>query len=179
MGRKNAMRRVITFTLIQPLQRYSMSCGLLMLPIALWNIALFDQLPPTFAKPVFWHEIPLPLATVEKTFQIIVFTLPFTMPLELDSSIQRRGVFVFTIGTLIYFTSWLALIFWPTSAWAISRLGFMAPAYTPAIWLFGLSLMGQRLFWSCNYRWWYFLLISGIFLAAHNTHTALVYDRIH
>jgi hypothetical protein len=159
--------------------KYLISCGLLLLPAALWNIALFDQLPPAFAASIFERDIPLPLAIIEKTVRVIIFTLPFAMPLEFDTPVQRRGIFIFIIGTLIYFASWLTLIFWPTSAWAMSRLGFMAPAYTPALWLFGLALAGQRLFWSNLYRWWYYLLIAGIFLAAHNAHTALVYSRMH
>jgi hypothetical protein len=159
--------------------KYLISCGLLLLPAAVWNIALFDQLPPAFAAPSFERDIPLPLATIEKTVRVIVFALPFAMPLEFGKPVQRRGIFIFTIGTLVYFASWLALIFWPTSAWATSRLGFMAPAYTPALWLSGLALVGQRLFWSHLYRWWFYLLISGVFLAAHIAHTALVYSRMH
>ncbi len=53
----------------------------------------------------------------------------------------------------------------------------MAPAYTPALWLLGLAMIGRRLFWGHLYHWWMHLLISTLFLAAHITHTALVHGR--
>ncbi len=110
---------------------------------------------------------------------MLVFTLPFTMPLELSSPIQRHGLTIFAFGTLAYFCSWLALIHWPTSAWSSSTVGFTAPAYTPALWLLGLSLVGQRLFWSSNYRWWFYLIVSVGFVSAHVSHVSIVYGRVH
>lgn len=38
----------------------------------------------------------------------------------------------------------------------------------------GLAWLGQRLFWGQAYRWWMSLVVSGGFLVAHLSHTALV-----
>jgi hypothetical protein len=56
-------------------------------------------------------------------------------------------------------------------------LGFAAPAYTPLLWLLGIALLGDRLFWETFFRWWMYLALCIAFLAAHITHTLLVYFR--
>jgi hypothetical protein len=159
------------------LLRSATSCGLLLIPAFAWNIALFDQLPPAFAKTVFWYDIPSFLAAIENVARTLVFALPFFMPLEVKAPIQRRGLLLFTAGTLIYFASWLALIIWPSSAWSVSAAGFMAPAYTPLLWLLGLAMVGRRLIWGHGYRWWFYLPVAAVFLIAHIWHTAIVYAR--
>ena len=158
-------------------QHYLWSCGLLLLPAIVWNMALFDRLPPAFAASNFWRDIPGPLALIENSLRVIVFGLPFAMPLSASTPAQRRSLFIFGLGSLVYFSSWLPLIVWPESAWSTSALGFMAPAYTPALWLFGLAALGRQLFWGHFYRWWMYVVVSCGFIAAHIAHTALVYAR--
>ena len=161
------------------LLRYVSSCGLLLLPAVVWNVAFGAQLPSAYAIEEFWRDIPAPLGFAENSLRMMVFALPFAMPLELSTPAQRRALLVFAVGTLIYFASWLAIMTSPESAWSTSALGFTAPAYTPALWLLGLAMLGRRLYWGHFYRWWMYLLLSGGFLAAHISHAALVYARNH
>ena len=161
----------------QNLLHHLPSCGLLLLPAVLWNVAFVDHLPPAYAAAEFWRDIPAPLATFENVLRIVVFVLPFAMPLDFSSAAQRRALRIFVLGTLVYFCSWWAVMAWPGSSWSTSALGFTAPAYTPALWLLGISLLGQRLFWGHAYRWWMYLVVSIGFLAAHISHTVLVYAR--
>ena len=150
---------------------------MLLVPALAWNLALMDQLPPALSRATFWQDIPVFLASVENVARAALFALPFLMPLELATPIQRRGLALFIVGTLVYFASWLALIMWPDSAWSESAVGFTAPAYTPSLWLLGLALIGRRLFWGNLYRWWFYIPIAGLFLVAHIWHTAIVYAR--
>lgn len=161
------------------IHRYALSCGLLLVPVILWNIALAEQLPPAFSPAEFWRDIPKGLAFAENSLRIAVFALPFFMPLNLSTPASRRGLLIFAAGTAVYFASWLALILSPASSWATSALGFIAPAYTPLLWLLGIALIGRRLFWGASYRWWMYLLLALAFLATHISHTALVYARSH
>lgn len=160
-------------------QRYALSCGLLLIPAILWNIALTAHLPPAFSLAEFWREIPASLAFTENSLRVAVFALPFLMPLELSAPASGRALLVYGAGTLVYFASWLALILSPTSSWSTSPWGFAAPAYTPLLWLLGIALLGRRLFWGAFYRWWMYLVIAVAFLAAHISHTVLVYSRSH
>ncbi len=159
--------------------RYLQSCGLLLLPALLWNVAFSDRLPPAYAMAEFWRDVPAPLGFIENSLRIIVFVLPFAMPLDLSTPAQRKALLVFVFGTLVYFASWLAVMASPDSFWSTSALGFTAPAYTPALFLLGLAMLGRRLFWGHFYRMWMYFVVSGGFLAAHISHTALVYARNH
>lgn len=115
--------------------------------------------------------------TVENSLRLVVSVLPFLMPLELTSRLQRKGLIVYAVGAAFYFISWIALMRAPSSRWATTPFGFFAPACTPLIWLMGLALLGQRLYWGRFYRWWMFLIPAVGFIIAHVSHTALVYAR--
>lgn len=159
------------------MRRYLSNCGWLLLPAVLWNVAFATRLPAAFQPEEFWRDIPGVLAALENGLRIVVFVLPFFMPLRLRERAQRRALLLFAAGTLIYFGSWLALMAAPQSAWATSALGFTAPAWTPALWLGALALLGRDLYWGRFYRWWMYALVSMAFLAAHISHTAIVFAR--
>lgn len=159
------------------IRHYGLSCGLLLIPASVWNIALAGYLPPSFAPAEFWRDIPATLALTENSLRLAVFVVPFLMPLDLEARRHRPALFVFVTGTVLYFASWLALILFPSSAWSVTALGFTAPAYTPALWLLGIALFGRRLFWGDFYRWWMYAVLTAAFLAAHISHTALVFAR--
>lgn len=110
------------------LQRHALSCGLLLLPAIIWNIALAKRLPPAFQLAEFWSDIPAPLAFAENGLRIAVFVLPFFMPLDVAAPGGMRALLVFAAGMLLYFASRLALILFPNSVWSSSALGFTAPA---------------------------------------------------
>jgi hypothetical protein len=158
---------------------YLVSCGLLLLPLLAWN-ALFAQfLPPAYSMSEFWRDIPPLLSATENFSRFAVFALPFAMPLRLTTQAERLALQVFVIGTLVYFGSWLPLIFSPESAWSRSAIGFAAPAYTPALWLLGLARLGSHIYGFSFYRWWMYLAVSMIFLVAHISHTFVVFERVH
>lgn len=123
-------------------------------------------------------DIPRLLSATENALRIAVFALPFFAPFELVTKSQKVGLAVFGIGLAIYFISWLPLIAAPASRWSTSAVGFLAPAYTPLVWLLGLALLIQRLYWSVPYRWWYYLVLSIAFLGAHIGHVAIVFARL-
>jgi hypothetical protein len=164
---------------VATIQRYLSSCGWLLVPAMVWNVALTEHLPPAFSHTEFWRGIPAPLAVAENGLRVVVFALPFFMPLDLAAPTARRALLVYTAGMLVYFASWLALILSPASAWSTSALGFTAPAYTPFVWLLGIALLGRELFRGAFYRWWMYLVLSLAFLTTHVLHAAMVYARSH
>lgn len=158
-------------------QYYFLSCGLPLIPLLIWNVLFASRLPQLFDPSVFWSNIPLPLSVAENLFRVLVFALPFLMPLSVRTASQRAGLWLYVVGVCVYFVSWLPLMFLPETAWSTSALGILAPAYTPAIWLFGIAMLGRRLYWGQQYRWWFYLVGAAAFLIAHVLHTALVYTR--
>ena len=65
----------------------------------------------------------------------------------------------------------------PQSQWSTSWLGFVAPAYTPLVWLAGLGLIGRRFYLPSPFRWWMYVGLACGFVAFHVTHTSIVYAR--
>lgn len=164
---------------VTTIRRHALSCGLLLVPASLWNIALTDRLPISFSVVEFWRDIPAPLGFAENSLRLAVFVIPFLMPLDLAAPGSMRALVVYAVGTLVYFASWLALILYPASTWSTSALGFVAPACTPFIWLLGIALLGRQLYWGKSYRWWMYLVLASAFLAVHISHTVMVYVRGH
>jgi hypothetical protein len=100
------------------------------------------------------------------------------MPLAIQSSQQRIGLGIYLAGMAIYFLSWVLQIYLPESAWSSSLFGFLAPAYTTAIWFIGIGLIGDRLFVKVPYKSIIYIAISTVFVVFHTTHAYIVYTRL-
>jgi hypothetical protein len=79
-----------------------------------------------------------------------------------------------------YLASWTALMVSPRSQWSTSVFGFMAPAYTPILWLGGIALVGDEFVLSnASLQPWIYVSLAAAFLVFHNLHAGLVYSRVH
>jgi uncharacterized membrane protein YqaE (UPF0057 family) len=149
----------------------------LTVPILVWNVVCARFLPPALASNEFSRDIPQLVTYGENTLRTVVMVLPFLMPLEMVDVVQRRGVWLFVVGTLLYIFAWVPLMIAPQSGWSTSWPGFVAPAYTPLLWLAGLGLIGRRLYVRSPYRRWMYIALASGFVAFHVTHTSIVYAR--
>lgn len=162
----------------RPIYIYFLSCFLLTLPLIVWNILLTDRLPSGFQLAFFNKEIPDFLLYGENISRTLIFSFTLFMPLHISNQRQKRGFWLYIAGMLLYFASWLMLIYFPGGSWSSSILGFMAPAYTPALWLTGIALMGNSFYFGWTYKPWMLILISVIFLIFHTYHTYIVFCRM-
>ncbi len=158
--------------------KYLQNCFLLTLPVMVWNVLLTDHLPEPF-QPHVWDDIPAVLGSAEQASRVIMLLFTVIMPLRIHSSVQKMGVFVYLTGVVVYFASWSALILFPDARWSTSIFGFMAPAYTPLLWLIGIALIGTNFYFGFRYARWLFMVASLVFLVAHNLHAWLIYQRIY
>ena len=159
------------------LMSYLLNCLLLLLPIMAWNLIFASKLPWAYSEEVFSKNIPSFIASGENIFRLIVFILPVLMPLRIEMQSQKFGLWLYIAGTAIYFVSWLAQMYFPQSAWSLSAWGFLAPAYTPLIWLVGIGLIGSAFYFSSPYRSWMYIITSVVFLGFHLSHALTVYLR--
>ena len=159
--------------------KYLLNCFLLTLPILAWNILLTNELPKEFHHVTFWNKIPAFLTYGENISRIVVFALTLLMPLSIRTSLQKKGLILYVGGTILYFVSWLNLIFFPNSYWSNGLLGFMAPAYTPLLWLLGIGLIGDSFYFNFTFRRWFFISASIIFIVFHNLRTYIVFYSTH
>ena len=151
----------------------------LMVPVMAVNIGFAALLPAAFQPEIFWAGIPAWIAWPENTLRILMFAVCAVLPL------RRRGAaagwVVYLAGLACYGAAWGALILAPQSTWAMGAAGFLAPAYTPILWLIGVGLIADRpVFSQAPRRRWiglYAALCAG-FLVAHVAHAALVYSRL-
>lgn len=164
---------------IKTLKKYLLNCFLLTIPIMIWNIIFTSKLPQYYQPEIFWKDIPAWLKYSENISRILIFILTLLMPLNISTLTQKRGLILYIGGTLIYFASWLVLIYFPNSSWSNNILGFMAPAYTPLLWLTGIGFVGNSFCFNLPYKRWFFILIVIIFLILHNFHTMTIYFRTH
>jgi len=154
-----------------------LSCGLLTIPILVWNIAFARYLPSPLTPAEFWTDIPRGIVIGENVLRTLVSVLPFFMPLREDTRRRRQGLAWFGIGVSLYFASWLLLMLFPASRWSTSAAGLLAPAYTPIVWLGALGMLGPRLVFPIYWRPWHYWLLALAFLTFHLAHTALVVGR--
>jgi hypothetical protein len=150
----------------------------LTVPILLWNAILASRLPAQFLPDIFWKEIPDVVAYGENSLRIVVvFAMPLFFSIGLSTKTQKQGLVWYLAGTAIYFLSWILQIYYPDSGWSTSMIGFLAPAYTPLVWLIGIGLLGEKFYFPVRYRPVYYIAPAILFLIFHNTHTAIVYLR--
>ena len=161
------------------LKSYLLNCFVLTMPVLIWNIALSQKLPQSFQPETFWHQIPSLLTYGENVSRLLVFILAALMPITYSWKHQIQGWGIYLAGIALYFSSWLMLIFLPTSLWSQSLVGFMAPAYTPFIWLMGIASIGDSYYFNLPFKKWFFVAASLFFLIFHNEHTYLIFVRTH
>jgi hypothetical protein len=157
--------------------KYAANCLWLLVPMMLLNAVLLPRLPKTFQREVFWKDVPAWIRVCENADRTVLFALPVFMPFRVGTPIERVGFALYVVGGLVYFLSWMVQIRYPESSWSTSVWGFMAPGYTPLIWLTGIGLIGDKLFLALPYSPMVYIALAVAFLAFHNLHLLIVYRR--
>ncbi|MCP4156102.1 MAG: hypothetical protein GY757_50750 [bacterium] len=147
------------------------------IPVLVWNLLLTSKLPPAYQPKIFDKNIPPAIIMGETILRVIVFFMPLLFTLNITTYWGKLGLITFLIGAVIYFSSWLMLIYASESGWSTSLAGFSAPAYTPLIWLIGLSLMADTYYFEASYSSLHYIVPAILFSIFHTTHTVYVYNR--
>lgn len=136
-----------------------LNCFWLIVPLLVWNIIygpkLTDPRITSDANSPGWQLI------AENITRVAVFILPLLIPLQFREPLNKAGLAVYIFGTLIYFASWLPLLYAPGSAWSNSILGLLAPRLTPFLCFLGIALIGQS---------WAYGVLAATFIFAHTWH---------
>lgn len=158
--------------------KYLLNGFLLIIPALLWNILLVKFLPEGYSGKIFDRNVPSWLLIFENILRFMVMILPLFMPVGLDTFLRRIGLAIYLTGILLYFASWLVQILFPKSCWSLSKAGFLAPAYTPAIWLTGIGLLtGSFLMFESLWISVIYIVLSFVFVSAHFVHTGIAYKN--
>ena len=141
-----------------------LNCFWLLLPIFVWNAVFTARLPQAGFKSD--AGVPQSVLLAEQWLRIAVFIWPLLLPLRWQDQGSRAGWVLFAVGTLVYFVSWLPLLYLPETAWSKSAVGLLAQAYTPLLWLAGIALIGAS---------WPYALASLLFVGVHVYHNILAH----
>ena len=108
-----------------------LNCFWLLLPIFLWNAVFAARLPQQGFKSD--AGVPQVVLAAETVLRVAVFVWPLLLPLGWQDRRSRAGLALYGLGLVVYFASWMPLIYRPEAAWSTSAAGLLAPAYTPLI----------------------------------------------
>ncbi len=135
------------------------NCLWLVLPLLVWNLLL----DPHLTDPRITSDSASPkwLLAVETTARLVLFILPILLPLQVKSLWAKSGLALYIFGTLIYFATWMPLLWMSDSAWSNSPVGLLAPRLTPFLPFLGIALIGES---------WPYGIISAIFIFFHTAH---------
>ena len=135
------------------------NCLWLILPVLIWNLILGPRITdPRITSDEF---SPKWLLMAENVMRIFVFALPLLIPLTLTTPIQKTSLVIYISGTLIYFASWIPLLFTPQSAWSNSLIGLLAPRISPFFTFLGIALIGES---------WLYGVCIVLFILLHTFH---------
>ncbi len=149
------------------------------LPPLLFSLSLMNALPEALTPALFNTGIPELLATGENIVRIVVFALPAFFSVGFSTKTQKQGLALYLAGIVLYYSSYLALIFFPDSIWSNSMVGVVATAYTNFFWMIGLALLGEKFYFPERLRYRPLIFISPVvlFLIFHITHAVIVYQQ--
>ena len=132
--------------------RYICNRFWLTVPVLLLKALLMSRLPKLYQREVFWRDIPAWTRIGENAFRSVVLVLPILMPLRVAGSEQAIGLTLYCAGLILCFFSWGMQVWYSQTRWSANPWDFMAPAYTPLIWLIGIALIGDSLYASIPYK---------------------------
>lgn len=156
--------------------RYLVNCFLLMVPLLAFDALFANRLPAAY-QAARWNDVPVQLAVAENTLRLTVMLLSLLMPISFSGLVQRTGAVLYAAGVAAYVAAWMMQISRPHAAWSTGLAGFLAPAWTPALWLAGIGLIGAQP--SIPHAWyvpWIYLGAAAAFLTLHNLHAGLVHQ---
>lgn len=147
------------------------------IPILIWNLLFTSKLPPALGSESFNRAVPLLILLGENILRSIFFLFILFIKLEIKTVNGRIGFRIYSIGVILYFLSWLLLMYFPNSFWSNNIPGFSAPAVTPFLWMLGISLMAESFYFKLPFIKWYLIIPSLLFILFHTAHTVIVYQR--
>ena len=135
------------------------NCFLLLIPLLVWNLIF----APKLTQEEFRSDINVPrwILALETVLRVAVFILPIVLPLRAQGAAGKAGVIVYLVGSLVYYASWIPLMYAPASAWSRSAVGVLAPFFTPFILFAGVGLLGHS---------WVYIAAAALFTAVHTAH---------
>lgn len=112
-----------------------------LIPPLAWNIAWSANNPAQLGY--FNGEAPHSILVAENIFRVSSMMYPLLLPIEPKNKYFKAGLITYLLGSALYYASWTYLMYNPNSQLSQTVMMRFAPAYTPIIWLTGISLLAN------------------------------------
>jgi len=135
------------------------NCFWLVIPLLAWNIALAPKL--TLVEVTSDAHSPAWLLAAENLTRIVVFAFPLLLALQVKDRLGKTGLAIYLVGILIYFASWIPLVWIPQSNWSQYSAALLMPRITPLLAFMGIALIGHSRFYA---------FATVVFIILHTIH---------
>jgi len=150
---------------------------LLIVPAMVITFALWPRLPAAYGGDAFNRGVPGWLIAAENGLRLGAIALPLFLYFGGESRLQVAGWYMYVTGLVLYLGSYVALIYFPASAWGSSIVGFTAPAWTTLFWFVGISLVCASTWLPWTWHRAVYLVLAISFVVAHVAHACVVFLR--
>ena len=124
------------------------------IPPLVWNVLFSAHLP----ERIHAGEAPPWLTILEWVGRIGVLAYALFLPIRTDHPRFGVGLTLYIAGLVIYFASWLLLVYAPAGLLESQSWLYWGPAITPLIFLLGIALMAES---------WLYAAVSTLFIFFH------------
>ena len=135
------------------------NCFWLVIPLLAWNIALAPNL--TLEEVISDAHSPAWLLAAENLTRIVVFAFPLLLAFQVKDRLGKTGLAIYLAGLLIYFASWIPLVWTSQSGWSQSAVILLLPRVSPLLAFVGIAMIGHSLF---------YVFASVLFIILHTIH---------
>jgi hypothetical protein len=141
-------------------------------PLIIFNIVVTKYLPAFYLKNI--HH---PIVMFETIARIITIAFSVIMMMNVNNNIGKLGFVIYIIGVFIYFCSYIVVIKIPAKSFNHNLIILLAPYWTSFLWLAGIGLLGNKLFFNVPYHFIIYVTISFVFAIIHSVHGYLCYKN--
>ncbi len=144
---------------------YKNTCFWLFVPVIVFNMILTKYLPEYYLQ-----NIKHPIVIAETIARILTIAFSIIMSMKPDNKPGKAGIFIYVIGVIIYFCSYVIVIKIPAASFNYNLAIMLAPYWTSILWLVGIGLLGNTLFMHIPYHFSVYIAISFTFTVIHSFH---------
>ena len=145
--------------------KFYKNCFYFFIPIILFDLIFTNYLPEQYLQTNSFT-----ITLIENMLRILLIMLSIVMTVNLKDIKGKTGIGIYIIGLLLYFVSFFILINYADTRLGRNIVVQLSGYWTSIIWLFGIGLVGNKLFFKIPYHYTIYLTLSMLFGIIHTYH---------
>jgi hypothetical protein len=145
--------------------KFYKNCFWFFIPVILFDLVFTKYLPAQY-----FQTTSSSIDLAENIVRTVLIALSMLMIINLNDIKGKTGILIYIIGLLLYFLSYFILINYADTVWGRNIIIQLSGYWTPIIWLFGVGLIGKKLFFKIPFHYAIYLTLSMLFGIIHIYH---------